>query len=238
MASIGLPLLILSKACYKTSMKCILFDHDGTLMNSLDSVVEATNGTLKQWNYPPRKAAEILMDLSFSTEARIARLTGNNDPVFVDEVSVFFYNLFTEVSRKLTRPFPGIAAMLKSLNTLNITLGIVSNCRGDVVRINMETNKLTRFFPVVLGEEDFRAHKPDPSGLLQAAAGLGISPADCIYIGDGPPDFHAAAAAGMKSGMVTWGHLPRKQIEKLAPDMIFDRPEDILEACTSVHLPV
>ncbi|MBI9101205.1 MAG: HAD-IA family hydrolase [Spirochaetales bacterium] len=210
-------------------MKCILFDHDGTLMNSLESVVIATNRTMAHYGSGNHPAEEILMDLSSTTHERVSKLTGITEPDKVAEMVAYFYTAHTQASKELTRPYPGVCGMLKRLKKTGIAMGIVSNCRGDVVREIIEINGLSSYFPVMLGEEEFIHHKPEPAGLQMGALKMGHKTEDCLYIGDGMPDYLGAKAAGMRVGMVTWGNLDKAAVKGLSPDYIFESPEEIAE---------
>jgi len=223
-------------------VKTLLFDHDGTLMDSLEAVVAATNGVLTRRGLSPRDSGEILRGMRYPTAPRIRLLFDHPEaeglPIPDPEVLAGeFYGGYDEPVIALTRPYPGIPEALVRLKEAGWKLGVVSNCRGDIVRRILESHGLLSLFDAVLGEEDIPAPKPDPRGLLTAAERLGALPQECWYVGDSEPDLQAALGAGIPCALVGWGTLEPEKIPALNPRRFFRSARELEEAFLNPQAP-
>jgi pyrophosphatase PpaX len=99
----------------------------------------------------------------------------------------------------------GMPALLDDLHAAGARTGVVSSKKGETVRLGLRAVGLDDRIDVIAGQEHTDVHKPDPAPLLYAATQLGVSPLDCVYVGDAVVDVEAARAAGMAAVAVTWG---------------------------------
>lgn len=210
----------------------IIFDHDGTIVDSIDCVIHCTNKVIEQAGFKSEPAEKIKHGMAYPTAERFGFHTGVVDGSALKQMSDDFYTLVNNEGIPFLKLYPGIRACLNVLAGRGYALGMVTNNQGLFVRRAAARLEYAYDFGVILGEENVAATKPDPSGLLQACAGLGALPQDSWYIGDGKPDFEAARAGGLKSGLVSWGAHPREALEKLGPDRLFDTPEQLINFFT------
>jgi len=207
----------------------LIFDHDGTLVDSIDAVVYCTNRILTEAGGSAVPEAEIRKGMAYPTLERFGYHSGITDPAVLGRMAADFYDVMNEEGTGMVRLYPGIKETLDCLARRGYSLGMVTNNQGFFVRRAAARLGYAFDFEVILGEENAPAPKPDPRGVLQACAGLGAAPGESWYIGDGRPDFDVARAAGLKCGLVSWGAHPREGLAALGAERIFDRPEEMGE---------
>jgi 2-phosphoglycolate phosphatase len=193
------------------SINGILFDLDGTLLHTvpdfysvLDDLVKKHHGDDYDKNVLHEivsSGASAMIELAFGYSAG-----SKNSKKLINE----FLNLYLEkISNTEACLYPNIDLLLTQIVSLDLRWGVVTN------KIRRFTEPLVTQFESfstchsLVCADDVGASKPDPSGLLQAAKQLGLSPYQCIYVGDHPRDVQAAHAAGMKAIAVSWGYLPK-----------------------------
>ncbi len=209
--------------------QAVIFDHDGTLVDSIGAVVVCTNRIIREAGGCDADEAEIRKGMALPTLERLGWHTGINDRRQLEEMSRNFYAYMNRDGVEQVRLYPGIGEALDRLAREGFSLGLLTNNQGIFTRRVAAHLKYSYDMEVILGEDNVPAPKPDPRGLLQACAGLGALPGNCWYIGDGRPDFEVARNAGLKSGLVTWGAHPREELLELGGDRIFDHPDQMTE---------
>lgn len=207
----------------------LLFDHDGTLVDSIDAVAYCTNRALTDAGFPAVSERNIRRGMAYPTLERFQFHSGCRDRPLLEELNRNFYRFMNESGVDRVRLYDGIKESLDSLAARGYSLGMVTNNQGFFARRAAARLEYAYDFEVILGEENMPAPKPDPRGVLQACAGLGAAPQDCWYIGDGEPDYRVARAAGMKAALVSWGAHPREMLAALEPDRLFDSPGELAE---------
>lgn len=210
----------------------IIFDHDGTLVDSIDCVVFCTNKVIENAGFKSEPVEKIKYGMAYATTERFGFHTGITDTLALQQMSAEFYTILNNEGLACLKLYPGIKKCLNILAKRGYALGLVTNNQGYFVRRAAARLEYAHDFSVILGEEDVPATKPDPIGLLQACAGLGVRPENGWYIGDGKPDYEAATAGGLKSGLVSWGAHARNGLVKLCPDKLFDHPDQLIDFFT------
>ncbi len=184
----------------------ILWDLDGTLLDTLSDLHNAVNAALTAFGCPTRSLEEVRRFVGNGAYRLIASsLPGKADDPEVDAVLAAFRAYYKDHDRDATRPYPGIPEMLSSLD---MPMGIVSNKPDAAVK-----RLCADFFPGIYarGEVEGIARKPAPEGLFAAMQDLGID--RCIYIGDSEVDIETAKNAGIPCLSVTWGFRTQAQLE-------------------------
>ncbi len=208
-------------------MRVVLFDNDGTLSDSVPTVIQATNQALSARGYAPNTDEEIIDGMRFKTSERMLRHIGSDDKKLGIILAEDYYAaFFSSISR--VKLFDGIADCLNRLRTQEITLGIVSNNASDIVETVLSQNGIRSHFSILIGEDNAEETKPGPGGLLQACRLLDIKPDQCIYVGDSLSDSLAAEAAGMPSIGVEWNHHDNVDISSLSFTYTVETPDKIL----------
>ena len=205
----------------------VIYDFDGTLADSIAVVVAATNAVLIDVGHAEIPAAEVMAGMVIPTAPRMGMHAGIADPVRQTAMAQAFFVHANRLGAGLARSYPGIAEMTGTIRARGLPQGVVSNNQGAFVRKVLAALALAGDIGCAFGEEDAPAPKPDPRGLLQVAAILGLDPAHCVYVGDTRGDAETAANAGMAAIGVTWGIHPRAELEQAPFAAIISSPAEL-----------
>lgn len=208
-------------------IEAVLYDHDGTLVDSLGLVVSATNRVLERHRLPTLPAAEIIAGMVYPTAPRMGRHARIDDPHEQRLLADEFFAAAHEIGSAAVTVYAGVPALLSSLAALGLAQGVISNNQGRLVRRLLTDVGLAGHLGAVLGEEDMPSPKPDPGGLRIAAERLGVPIERCVYVGDTPGDLHTAQAAGIRCIAVTWGITLRLELERHPFMALVDRPHEL-----------
>ena len=193
--------------------KLVIFDLDGTLLNTIDDLAVSANYALRQHGYPEHELPAYRY------------FVGNGITKLIERA-------LPEAERceptNLTRPYPGIPELLSHLSAKGIQLAVASNKyhQGTVELIRHYFG--TDLFKVVLGQRGHIPAKPDPAIVYEILHLTGITPADALYIGDSGVDMQTARRSGITSIGVSWGFRPRQELTENGACHIVDRPEEII----------
>ena len=207
-----------------------VFDHDGTLVDSFQAIVEATNETLLASGFEPVSAEIIKQNMIRATLPRFAFHTHLelHEPI-VRQMGQEFYTRLHKVALKLTRVYEGWREVLDTLTQRHHPLAVLSNNEGRLIRRILTEHQVIHYFPLILGEEDISAVKPSPESLLAMARFWNVAPKNITMVGDSASDFNAARAAGCRAIGVCWGAHSRKELEPMGWDYLVDDPRELLE---------
>jgi phosphoglycolate phosphatase len=218
-----------------TDVRLVLFDLDGTLVDSAPDIAHATNLALADVGRAPRATAEIQDFIGNGAERLIHRcLTGARDG---DAESALYHRTYLSFEEHYaaclatrTRPYPGVVATLNSLATRGILLGCVTNKPARFTQPLLAETGLASYFSVVVAGDTLTRKKPDPAPLLSAATTCGTTAAETVMVGDSMADLAAARAAGMRVFCVSYGYSAGVDLAAQHPDLYVDRMPDILPA--------
>ena len=208
--------------------QAVIFDLDGTILDTVEDLAAAVNYALSKKGFAPLDAQGVASRVGNGIKNLIERsLPEGSEPALVEECLASFREYYFTHLDVHTHPYEGIMEMMQNLIAAGVKLGVVSN------KVESATVQLCKkFFPqmldCVVGERADVKRKPAPYPLLLAARELNVAPERALYIGDSPNDLVAAQAAGMGAGCVTWGYRSREQLMEKNPDHLFERPAEIL----------
>lgn len=188
--------------------KTILFDLDGTLLDTLDDLTGAVNRTLAKYALPLRTRAEVRACVGNGARRLMELATGGKKPEMFDAMLADYKADYAANCRVRTEPYPGITALLETLSARGCRIGIVSNKPDDAVKALQR-----EFFPVnvkiAVGETAGVRRKPAPDTLLVAMQQLGADAGSAVYVGDSEVDIETARNAGIPCVSVAWGFRDR-----------------------------
>ena len=199
----------------------ILFDLDGTLLDTLDDLTDAVNRTLARYGQPPRSRREVRAFLGngalYLMQHAAPDVTGERfDALLRDYKADYDANC-----RVRTAPYPGVPALLQTLKAHGIRTGIVSNKPDSAVQPLYEA-----FFAdtvdAAVGERDGIRRKPAPDTVLAAMERLGAAPGETLYVGDSEVDILTARNAGVDCASVTWGFRDADELLRNGAKLLFD----------------
>jgi phosphoglycolate phosphatase len=217
----------------KTRAGCIVFDHDGTLVDSLAVVVQASNQVLAAFGRDTKPAQEIVAGMVHPTAPRLGLLARITDARVQDDMARLYGELALR-SSGLAALYPGVQEMLTTIGRLGMSQAVLSNSDGLFIRSILERLGVASHFVCIAGQDDVPAPKPDPRGLLAILRGVRCEPSRAAYVGDSRTDLETARAAGVRAIGVSWGAHPRKELEDLGFDVLVDSPRECLEVILSV----
>jgi phosphoglycolate phosphatase len=215
----------------------VLFDLDGTLLDTAGDLAAAANRMLAALRLPPRTPQEVSTYIGKGIVRLVERcLTGElerrADPALLERAVELFSRAYDEESGRHTRVFPGVAQALDALAADGLLLACVTNKAQRFTLPLLERMGLaSRFAAVVCGDAVARG-KPDPLPYLYACQRLGLQPKEAIVVGDSENDVIAARAAGIPVVCVAYGYTEGKPVESLGADAVIPDLRDLLRRMT------
>lgn len=217
-------------------IKGIIFDLDGTLLDTLDDLTAAVNHALGAFGLGSLTRGDVRAFVGDGVAKLMERAinfvkTGKSDGEKPDELSACLA-LFTEYydahNADLTKPYDGVSELLAQVKAAGLKSAIVTN------KYDGAAQKLkVRFFPtvdVIIGARPDLRPKPAPDGVKAALDVLGLTPSECVYVGDGETDMKTARACAMPAVAVTWGFRDGERLKAFSPQIIINSPSELLAA--------
>ncbi|NLK27757.1 MAG: HAD family hydrolase [Clostridiales bacterium] len=206
----------------------IIFDLDGTLLNTLDDLCDSVNAVMQNHGFPIRSLEEVRRFIGNGV-GRLMRLAVPEE--CTDEEVAIYLKEFKEHyelnMENKTRPFDGIMELLLDLNRFNYNMAIVSNKFDVAVKVLAKTY-FGNLIPVAIGESANVRRKPAPDSVFTAIKELGAELEKTIYVGDSDIDVETAKNAGIPCIGVTWGFRSREVLRNAGADYLIDTPKELL----------
>lgn len=207
--------------------KAVIFDMDGTLLNTLEDLCLSTNAALVKYGFPKRTLEEVRQFVGNGAVnlMRKAVPQGEDNPHFEDCLQAFQEH-YGEHLNDHTGPYEGILDLLQKLSEKGIPMAIVSNKPDFAVR---ELNKkyFGSLIGVAIGESKGVRRKPAPDTVERAACKLGVELQDCIYVGDSEVDLQTAKNCKIPCMSVTWGFRGRELLLNLGAEYMAADAEEL-----------
>ena len=203
----------------------VIFDLDGTLLNTLGDLAWAANEALAEAGFPRRSEEEVRTFIGNGVARLIKRAVPEGTPDHeVEAVLARFKRIYMENVDVRTVPYPGIPALLEKLKAMGIRLAVNSN------KVDAATQKLCdAHFPglldMALGEREGIPRKPAPDGAFHIMKSLGAEPGRTLYVGDGDADLLTAQNARIDCAWVSWGFRKREELQGIDIPRAFDSVE-------------
>ena len=211
----------------------VIFDLDGTLLNTLGDLRAATNHALEVRSLPPHSMEEIRQFIGNGIRLLICRAMPEGTPeAEIDAALYDFKAYYAAHIHDRTVPYDGIPQLLTALRKRGIKVAVLSN------KIDSASQQLIEyFFPgktdVVFGEHVGVPRKPDPTSCRMVMQQLGVQPEQVLYVGDSGTDMQTAKNAGLYAVGVTWGFRSKEVLLEYGADVLVHRPEQILQILDS-----
>ncbi len=208
----------------------VIFDLDGTLLNTIDDLGAATNYALRCGGYPEHAMSSYPMFVGRGVTRLMERALPEDarTPEVVSSLLVKFKEYYGAHLTDATRPYPGIVSMLESLQARGVRLAVASNKYSEAV-----IGLIHHFFPqiewgAIEGQKEGVPTKPDPSIVFEILGRVPTRKSKVLYVGDSGVDMETARRACVDSCGVTWGFRPVKELRDNHADNIVTDPADIL----------
>lgn len=208
-------------------MKTVLFDLDGTLLNTLDDLHDGVNATLAEMGYPPRSHREIRAALGNGAAYLLRQSLPDDAKDRAEEALALFPKHYPPKGPGKTAPYPGIPALLDRLEREGWQIAVISNKPDRPVKILHQS-----LFPqakIAVGEREREGirRKPWADGVLAVMKELGSDPQKTVYVGDSEVDRETARNAALPCILVTWGFRDRKDLELLGGAALADTADEL-----------
>ena len=206
-----------------------VFDMDGTILNTLDDLTDATNHALRTFGYPEHSIEEV----RFFVGNGIAKLIERATPAGTSEeerakVRAEFMDYYKIHSADKTGPYTGINDLLKKLRAAGVKTAVVSN-KPDVAVRELVKTYYDGLFDAAVGDMEGQAVKPAPDMCLKVFKELGMGPEKAVYIGDSDTDIMTARNAGLDEILVSWGFRGREFLTEHGAKNICDTPDEVYD---------
>lgn len=208
--------------------KLIIFDMDGTILNTIEDIADAVNYILKKYDKPKKKVEEVKYFVGNGLKKTLERsiLPEVNDS-WIDKVYPEFTAYYKEHANEKTESYGGIIEVIKELRKAGYRLAVVSNKRQEAVDELCEVF-FQECFDVAMGDREGIRIKPAPDMVDSVLTRLGIERREAVYVGDSDVDIMTAKNAGMDCISVSWGFRDREFLVLHGATTIIDRPEELV----------
>ena len=209
-----------------TNRRAVLFDLDGTLIDSIDLIVNSALYAFDKCGHPPPTAEQWVSDLGLPLRAMFSRFT-SDEAAMADLVAGYREYQLANHDR-LVRPYEEVEATVRTLHERGYAVAVVTSKAEPLAHRGLAHVGLDGFFDVVVGLESCTRHKPDPEPVRIALGRLGIRPGAAAFVGDSPHDMTAGRAAGVTTVAAMWGPFSRAQLAHSEPDYYIERMSELL----------
>lgn len=210
--------------------RLIIFDLDGTLLNTIDDLAASTNYALRQHRYPEhgKSAYPYFVGNGINKLLERAMPEAERTPEKIQELRRDFIGYYSLHSTDFTRPYEGIPELLQALHDRGIQMAVASNKyqKGTEELIRHYFNAIP--FQAVLGQRTGIPVKPNPAIIDEILSATGFTPADTLYVGDSGVDMQTALNSGVGPIGVTWGFRTQKELEENGARYIVEHPREII----------
>lgn len=210
--------------------QAVVFDLDGTLLNTLDDIADSANAVLTEHGYPPHPADDYRFFIGGGVDILFERALPERDrnSATIRTCVERFREVYKNGWNVKTRLYDGAAELLDALVDRGVQLAVLSNKPHAFTKISVARYLARWPISPILGQRDGIPHKPDPTGALEIANQLEISPAQFLYLGDSATDMETARSAGMFAIGALWGFRPEEEMRAAGAQALIAKPADLL----------
>ena len=212
-------------------IQCVIFDLDGTLINTLEDLRDSTNDVLKEYGYPIHDLVSIKEMVGYGGFKLLERALpeGKNGQREIEAAFEKFKSYYKKRMTNKTKPYEGIEELIFELNKRGIQMAVHTNkpqsAATDIVRVLFPDVS----FVDVIGYRSEETKKPNPHYTLEIANKAGVDPENCLFVGDSWPDYETGKNAGMKIVLVTWGFRDREHLAQKKDAELIDHPMELIK---------
>jgi len=210
-------------------MRAVLFDLDGTLLDTIEDIAAVLNRVLEERGYPSFSVAACKKMVGEGMEVLVRRALPGvslDDAEIADIVDAYRVG-YREAWRSHSRPYPGVLELLSGLESRGVRSAVLSN-KSHLFTLEMTRALLPFPFAIVRGAMPGIPLKPDPQAALRIAADMGIPPCSFVFMGDTDVDMATARAAGMYPAGALWGFRDAAELEASGAAVLLESPGDLL----------
>jgi phosphoglycolate phosphatase len=212
------------------SYRAVLFDLDGTLLDTLDDLADSTNAALRSLGFPehPRPAYQYFVGDGMENLVRRALPAERVDAALAARAAALVQREYAQRWAVKSRPYAGIPELLDALVARGTAMAVLSNKPEEFTQLCVARLLPQWSFPVVVGARAGLPRKPDPTGAREVVDRLGVAPAEVLYLGDTNTDMQTALAAGLFPVGALWGFRTADELLAAGARVLLKYPQDLL----------
>lgn len=217
-------------------IKAVIFDLDGTLVNSLEDLATSTNYALNKYGFPTHETEKYKYFVGDGMIKLMERVLPeqNRDDVTVNRLFESFFKFYSEHYLDKTVAYDGIHNVLDTLKKDGVKIAVVSNKKDDMAQIVVE-KIFGNVFDFVVGKREGYPTKPDPKLTLEVIDILGVTPKECAFVGDSGMDMAAAKNSGCLAVGVLWGFRTADELNNNGADYLLENTSGIAELIKEIN---
>ncbi|QVK17300.1 pyrophosphatase PpaX [Mycoplasmatota bacterium] len=213
-------------------IKAVLFDFDGTLVNTNPLIIKTFEITLKHFLPNQSFTEEQLLEFIGPT---LKQTFDSLDKEKTDEMITYYRKINKELHDDMVKIYPTVKEGLKVLKAKNIMLGIVSSKKRDMVIHGLKHFDMDHFFSIIVGEDDVINPKPNPEPILKAMDMLNCCIDEVIFVGDNSHDIEGGKNSQVITCCVSWAHRGVEYLKQFNPDYILNDMRDLINIIEEVN---
>lgn len=206
-------------------IKAVLFDLDGTLLDTHDLILASFGHAVSEVLGKTFPEKVLMQKVGQPLDVQMWDFT--DDPAVHERLLSVYREHNHRIHDQYVHAFPGIAEALAQLKGLGVPMGVVTSKRHALAQRGLDVCGLAEFAACLVGPDDYPAHKPDPGPVRYGCELLGFSSDECVYVGDSPFDMQAGNAAGCTTIAVSWGMFDREVLEAQSPAFMISSADEL-----------
>lgn len=207
-------------------IRTVLFDLDGTLIDSVRLILDSYHHTLAQHGLPARTDAEWLKGVGTPLTVQLAEW--RDQPGAIEAMIATYREYNLKHHDRMVTVYPGVVDAVREIKAASIQTGLVTSKNRPGALRGLKLVGLEALMDVLVCADEVTNPKPHPEPVEKAVSLLGADPSTTLYVGDSVHDMHSGRAAGVLTAAALWGPFPRSQLEQTQPDYWLDTPSDLV----------
>lgn len=210
--------------------KAVIFDLDGTLLNTIDDLGDSVNYVLKKHNYPTFSIEEYKYKVGNGMRKLIERSLPKSEQTDekIEKILAEFMAYYGEHKMDKSAPYDNIEQLLKTLKQKGVKTAVVTN-KAHISAKPLMDEVFPNLFDAVIGQKEGVPTKPDPTSVFAVLKELGVSADECLYLGDSGVDMQTAKNAGIFGIGVLWGFRKADELIENGAKKLIGKPQELLE---------
>ncbi len=205
----------------------VMFDLDGTLIDSIRLILDSYHHTLAAHALPPKSDAHWLAGIG--TPLRVQFRHWSDDPDKLEAMIATYREYNLNHHDAMVTAYPDVVEVVRTIRRAGLRTALVTSKNRSGALRGLKLVGLEDAMDLIVGADEVENPKPHPEPIEVALRGLGAAAATSIYVGDSIHDMKSGRAAGVRTGAVLWGPFVREQLEHAEPDYWLERPADLLQ---------
>lgn len=207
------------------TIRTVLFDLDGTLIDSIELILSSYRHTMSAHGFP--EVPDTVWLEGVGTPLRVQLGPWATESLPLDRLIATYRDYNLSNHDLMVRPFPHLNEIVRAIRARGYRTGVVTSKTREGTRRGLRLVGLEDAIEIMVCADDVTNAKPHPEPVHRAVADLGADPASTIFIGDSIHDLHSGRAAGVMTGAVLWGPFGREALEPASPDYWLDTPQHL-----------